>query len=170
MDDLSSPLIVLCMGAFHKTYRVVLVYPLHALSRIYNHVNHEPEVIDIFNRRSRIDLHLELSSEHLIVQNTNQCIQEKLRIIYLFFSKSWPFARYILLERKNNRVNINRASSLHSVIIITIIVLTEHKFDWKNVHMLDEELSYVKRCISEMLHAKQQKNGIDLQENMSPLD
>lgn len=76
------------MGTFHRTHRGVLVYPLHALSRMHSHINHEPEVIDTFNRRSRTDLHLELSSEHLIVQNTNQCAQEKLRINYLFFSKS----------------------------------------------------------------------------------
>ena len=36
-------------------------------------------------------------------------------------------------------------------------------FQWNNVQILDEELSYRKRLISKMLHIKKQKNSFNLQ-------
>jgi len=34
--------------------------------------------------------------------------------------------------------------------------------NWSNVEVLDVERLYYKRCISEMLHIKRQKNGLNL--------
>jgi len=40
-----------------------------------------------------------------------------------------------------------------------------HNFDWNNVKILDFESNYQKRLISEMIHIKSQKNGINLNED-----
>jgi len=43
-----------------------------------------------------------------------------------------------------------------------------HEFDWDNVEVLDEEINYVKynkRLISEMIHIKKQKQGLNLKKD-----
>jgi len=57
----------------------------------------------------------------------------------------------------------------HSVITEHILKLN-HKFDWENVKILDTELNYNKRLISEMLHIKEQTNGINSQKDTEFLD
>jgi len=41
----------------------------------------------------------------------------------------------------------------------------DHKFDWDNVEVLDEEINYNKRLISEMIHIKKQKQGLNLKKD-----
>jgi len=36
-----------------------------------------------------------------------------------------------------------------------------HSFDWTNVKILDTEDNYYKRLVSEMLHIKEQSNGLN---------
>jgi len=38
-----------------------------------------------------------------------------------------------------------------------------HQFDWENVKILDEEMNYNKRLISEMIFIKRQKHGLNAQ-------
>jgi len=38
-------------------------------------------------------------------------------------------------------------------------------FDWNNVKILDTESNYNKRLVSEMLHIKEQKRGINSQKD-----
>ena len=45
-----------------------------------------------------------------------------------------------------------------------------HDFQWDNVLILDEEPSYRKRLISEMLHIKKQKNSLNLQTDTEGLN
>jgi len=45
-----------------------------------------------------------------------------------------------------------------------------HEFDWNNVEVLDVERFHYKRCISEMLHIKRQRNGLNLQTDTECLD
>jgi len=40
-----------------------------------------------------------------------------------------------------------------------------HEFDWDNVEVLDEEINYNKRLISEMIHIKKQKLGLNLKKD-----
>jgi len=55
-------------------------------------------------------------------------------------------------------------------------VITEHmtefsrSFDWNNVRILDTEANYFKRSVSEMLHIKEQRNGINAQKDMELID
>jgi len=50
----------------------------------------------------------------------------------------------------------------------TLSVISEHKlnhnheFDWNNTKILDSEPHYHKKLISEMIHIKEQKHGINL--------
>lgn len=61
------------------------------------------------------------------------------------------------LEWKN-RNNIKLAPSKHSV-IFKYIIETNHNFNWKNVNILDFEMNFRKRAISEMIHMKDQETG-----------
>jgi tetrahydrodipicolinate N-succinyltransferase len=63
-----------------------------------------------------------------------------------------------LIEHKNN---IKLDSIRHSV-ISEHILNKQHTFDWNNVKILDSEINYHKRLISEMLYIKEQKNGLNL--------
>jgi len=45
-----------------------------------------------------------------------------------------------------------------------------HSFDWDNIQILDTEPNYYKRSISEMLHIKEQVNGINAQTDTELLD
>lgn len=48
----------------------------------------------------------------------------------------------------------------HSV-ISEHIVKEKHSFDWEGTKILDFETNYHKRLISEMLHIKEQKEGLN---------
>jgi len=45
-----------------------------------------------------------------------------------------------------------------------------HDFDWNNVKVLDEEMNYKKRLISEMIHIKKQNCGLNSQNDTDLLD
>jgi len=45
-----------------------------------------------------------------------------------------------------------------------------HSFDWNNVKILDTETNYFKRSVSEMLHIREQRNGINAQKDTELLD
>jgi len=55
-------------------------------------------------------------------------------------------------------------------------VITEHQlkhlhdFDWENVEILDEEVHFNKRLISEMIFIKKQSKGLNLQRDIELLD
>lgn len=71
-----------------------------------------------------------------------------------------------ILEHKNY---IRRNSSQRSVIIDHRIELS-HDFDWDNVRILDEEHSYIRRFVSEMLYIKKQKLSLNLQSDTELLN
>jgi len=50
------------------------------------------------------------------------------------------------------------------------ILQHSHSFDWENVKILDTESNYYKRSVSEMLHIKEQSNGLKAQKDMELLD
>jgi len=47
---------------------------------------------------------------------------------------------------------------------------SNHEFDWDDVMMLDEEINYKKRLISEMIHIKKQKHCLNSQNDTELLD
>jgi len=57
-----------------------------------------------------------------------------------------------------------------------ISVITDHRlqlnyeFDWDDVRVLDEEINYKNRLISEMIHIKKQKHGLNSQNDTVLLD
>ncbi|XP_018364761.1 PREDICTED: uncharacterized protein LOC108762315 [Trachymyrmex cornetzi] len=69
-------------------------------------------------------------------------------------------------EHKNH---INRNTSQSSV-ITDHRLQTSHDFDWDNVKILDKEMFWNKRLLSEMIHIKRQKKGLNLQNNTLKLD
>lgn len=68
--------------------------------------------------------------------------------------------RKLRTRLKEHINNIKFDSSKHSV-VSEHIVNEQHAFDWDNVKILDIESNYYKRLISEMIHIKEQKHGIN---------
>jgi len=62
---------------------------------------------------------------------------------------------------KEHKCNIRLDPSKHSV-VSQHILQANHSFDWDNTNILDIEHRYYKRLISEMIHIKEQTNGINL--------
>jgi len=74
----------------------------------------------------------------------------------------WQTGRQLKIRIAEHRNHIRYKTSAHSV-ITEHRLLHDHDFQWNNVQILDEEPSYRKRLISEMLHIKKQKNNLNLQ-------
>jgi len=74
--------------------------------------------------------------------------------------------KYRIGEHRNH---IKRNSNQVSVITNHRITF-EHDFDWNNVRVLNEETNYRKRLISEMIHIKNQKCGLNSQNDTELLD
>lgn len=66
-----------------------------------------------------------------------------------------------------HRNHINRRTTRHSV--ITDHRLNNHEFVWDNVEILDEENTYGKRLMSEMIFIKRQTNSLNLQSDTKSL-
>jgi len=77
--------------------------------------------------------------------------------------------RQIRTRIKEHYNNIKTDKSKHSVITEHIINFN-HNFDWDNIKIMDTESNYNKRLVSEMLHIKEQKNGINLHKDTELLD
>jgi len=71
-----------------------------------------------------------------------------------------------IVEHRNH---IRRDTAQISVITDHRLQLN-HEFDWDSVRVLDEEINYKKRLISEMIHIKKQKHGLNSQNDIVLLD
>jgi len=58
--------------------------------------------------------------------------------------------------------DINKKSGTPSVISIRRLQ-EDHEIDWNDIHILDNEPSWYKRIISEMIHIKTQSCGLNKQ-------
>jgi len=81
----------------------------------------------------------------------------------------WVRQRQIKTRIKEHDNNIKLDKSKHSV-ITEHRVNFNHDFDWGNIKILDTKSNYNKRLISEMLHIKEQKKGINSQKDTEFLD
>lgn len=70
---------------------------------------------------------------------------------------------------KKHKQHINRNTTQHSVITKHRLLLS-HDFDYDNVEILNIEPSYHKRLISETIHIKNQKSGLNLQNDTESFD
>jgi len=68
--------------------------------------------------------------------------------------------RYLKTRINEHIKNIKAEDSKLSVVSKHTLECN-HSFDWENVRILDFEQNYHKRMISEMIHIKTQKNGIN---------
>jgi len=68
-----------------------------------------------------------------------------------------------------HRNHIRRDTAQISV-IMDHRLQSNHEFDWDDVRVLDEEINYKKRLISEIIHIKKQKHGLNSQNNTVLLD
>jgi len=63
-----------------------------------------------------------------------------------------------------------RRNSTQTSVITDHRLQSNHDFDWDSVEILDEEINYKKRLISEMVYIKKQKRGLNLQSDTDLLD
>lgn len=73
---------------------------------------------------------------------------------------------YVLKEHANN---IKLDSSRHSV-VTEHIIKSKYTFNWNDTKILDIESNFHKRLIAEMIHIREQKNGINLNTDTELLD
>lgn len=77
--------------------------------------------------------------------------------------------RQLKTRLKEHMNNFKLDQSKHSVITEHMLNFN-HSFNWDNVKILDSECNFHKRLISEMLHIKEQKNGINSNKDTEMLD
>ena len=65
-------------------------------------------------------------------------------------------------------INVNKSTS-SPTIIMNHHIECNHNFDWSNIKILDKELSYKKRLVSEMVHIKKQSLGLNKQSGSDSL-
>jgi len=109
------------------------------------------------------------------VQKDQTEYAQKNNIVYKINCKNCIEVTYVgqtkrqLKTRVEEHCNNIKLDMKHSVITEHILKL-KHKFDWENVKILDTKSNYNKRLISEMLHIKEQTNGINSQKDTEFLD
>jgi len=74
----------------------------------------------------------------------------------------------------NTRINEHRSHIRRNSTQLSVItdhkLKSGHEFDWDNVKILDSESNLNKRLISEMIHIKKQKHGLNAQTDTALLD
>jgi len=76
----------------------------------------------------------------------------------------------LLKDRIGEHRNHIRRNSCQTSVITNHRINFNHEFDWNNVKVLDEEMNYKKRLISEMIHIKKQNCGLNSQNDTDLLD
>jgi hypothetical protein len=69
--------------------------------------------------------------------------------------------RRILKNRIDEHRNHIRRNTIQTSVITEHRLQFSHDFDWNNVEVLDEEVQFNKRLISEMIHIKRQKKRVE---------
>jgi len=68
-----------------------------------------------------------------------------------------------------HKLDINKNTGNSPTVITNHRIQYNHNFDWNNVKILDKELFYKKRLISEMVHIKKQSLGLNKQSGSDSL-
>jgi len=75
-----------------------------------------------------------------------------------------------LKTRTKEHINNSKSTSSKPSVITEHMIELSHSFDWNNVKILDMETNYFKRSVSEMLHIREQRNGINAKKDTELLD
>jgi len=78
--------------------------------------------------------------------------------------------RRLLKQRIDEHRNHIRRNTTQTSVITDHRLKFSHDFDWENVEILDEEVYFNKRLISEMIHIKKQQRGLNAQKDTELLD
>ncbi|EFN63938.1 hypothetical protein EAG_08369, partial [Camponotus floridanus] len=74
----------------------------------------------------------------------------------------------LIIRLKKHRSNINKSSD--NLTVVSMNRLLGHNFNWDDTTILDQELSYKNRLVSEMLYICPQKNSLNIRSDTSLLD
>jgi len=78
--------------------------------------------------------------------------------------------RRLLKQRIEEHRNHIRRNTTQTSVITEHRLKYSHDFNWDNVEILDEEVHFNRRLISEMIHIKKQHKGLNLQKDTKILD
>jgi len=78
--------------------------------------------------------------------------------------------RRLLKQRIEEHRNHIRRDTTQTSVITDHRLKFSHEFDWENVEILDEEVYFNRRLISEMIYIKKQHKGLNLQKDTELLD
>jgi len=78
--------------------------------------------------------------------------------------------RRLLKQRIDEHKNHIRRDTSQTSVITEHRLKFSHDFDWENVEILDEEVFFNKRLISEMIYIKKQQKGLNLKKDTELLD
>jgi len=96
-------------------------------------------------------------------------------VVYKIYCKDCS-ASYVGQTKRQLKTRIKEHSNNYKLTPVKHSVITEHvlkhshSFDWEKVEILDTEPNFFKRSVSEMLHIKEQLNGINSQKDTELLD
>ncbi|KYN44212.1 hypothetical protein ALC56_01334 [Trachymyrmex septentrionalis] len=94
---------------------------------------------------------------------------ETSRVVYRINCKDCDYSYVGQTKRKlktriKEYINDIKKKTVNSLSVISSHrIETDHEIDWPNTKILDSERSHYKRMISEMIHIKTQKNGLNKQ-------
>jgi len=75
-----------------------------------------------------------------------------------------------LKTRTKEHSNNSKSISAKPLVITEHMMEFSHSFDWNNVKISNKEANYFKRSVSEMLHIREQLNGLNAQKDTELLD
>jgi len=75
-----------------------------------------------------------------------------------------------LKTRIKEHISNSKLTSAKHTVITDHMQKFSHSFDWENIKILNFEPNFYKRLVSEMLHIKEQQNGINARKDTKLLD
>jgi len=114
-------------------------------------------------------------SQFIKVHKDKDPLLSKNNVVYKIFCKDCEASyvgqtkRQLKTRLKEHKNNIKLDQSRHSV-ISQHITECNHSFDWEGIKIMDRETKFHKRIVSEMIHIKEQKIGLNLNSDTELLD
>jgi len=107
-------------------------------------------------------------------KDTNHLLKNN-NVVYKIMCKDCD-ASYVGQTKRQLKTRVNehkynlKSLSSNPTVITEHILQHSHSFNWENVKILDTEANFYKRSVSEMLHIKEQSNGLNAQKDTELLD
>jgi len=102
-----------------------------------------------------------------IYKDSNNLLNNNNNVVYKISCRDCIAWRYVGQTKRQLKTRIKEHCNNYKLLSTNPSVITEHmlnhshSFDWTNVKILETEANYYKRLVFEMLHIKEQSNGLN---------